>query len=101
MVHCERAFERKAADGTVAAMSRGCVCGSGPERPPSSARAPALVRPQPTSAGDAHERALKAAETDATKRALATFGGRFGLMLYDKEQRPAAATTLRSLAHPD
>ncbi|MBS0472140.1 MAG: DUF968 domain-containing protein [Proteobacteria bacterium] len=36
--------------------------------------------------GDAHERALKAAETDATKRALATFGGRFGLLLHDKER---------------
>ena len=35
---------------------------------------------------EAHERALKAAETDATKRALATFGNRFGLGLYDKEQ---------------
>ena len=31
--------------------------------------------------------AIKAAETDATKRALATFGNRFGLCLYDKEQR--------------
>ena len=31
--------------------------------------------------------ALKAAETDATKRALATFGNPFGLALYDKEQR--------------
>jgi len=39
-----------------------------------------------SNAGDAHERALKAAETDATKRALATFGNRFGLGLYDKEQ---------------
>ena len=35
---------------------------------------------------DIHERAIKAAETDATKRALATFGNRFGLCLYDKEQ---------------
>jgi len=35
---------------------------------------------------EAHERALKSAETDATKRALATFGNRFGLGLYDKEQ---------------
>ena len=35
---------------------------------------------------EAHELALKAAETDATKRALATFGNRFGLGLYDKEQ---------------
>jgi DNA recombination protein Rad52 len=34
----------------------------------------------------AHERALKAAETDATKRALATFGNRFGLALYDRDQ---------------
>jgi len=34
----------------------------------------------------AHEMALKAAETDATKRALATFGNPFGLALYDKEQ---------------
>ena len=31
---------------------------------------------------DAHEIALKSAETDATKRALATFGNRFGLSLY-------------------
>jgi hypothetical protein len=30
--------------------------------------------------------ALKAAETDATKRALATFGNPFGLALYDKDQ---------------
>lgn len=36
--------------------------------------------------GDAQERALKAAETDATKRALATFGTRFGLGLYDKDR---------------
>jgi Rad52/22 family double-strand break repair protein len=36
--------------------------------------------------GQAHELALKGAETDATKRALATFGNRFGLALYDREQ---------------
>jgi hypothetical protein len=46
-------------------------CGSG------SARAPAP--------SEAHELALKAAETDATKRALATFGNPFGLALYDRE----------------
>ena len=34
--------------------------------------------------GEAHELALKAAETDATKRALATFGNPFGLALYDR-----------------
>ena len=37
-------------------------------------------------AGQAHEIALKSAETDATKRALATFGNVFGLALYDREQ---------------
>ncbi|MGH7154768.1 MAG: Rad52/Rad22 family DNA repair protein, partial [Acetobacteraceae bacterium] len=36
--------------------------------------------------GEAHESALKEAETDATKRALVTFGNLFGLALYDKEQ---------------
>src|SRR5262245_63586873 len=35
-----------------------------------------------TSAGEAHDFALKAAETDGTKRALATFGKHFGLALY-------------------
>ena len=34
--------------------------------------------------GEAHESALKEAETDATKRALVTFGNCFGLALYDK-----------------
>jgi DNA recombination protein Rad52 len=38
-------------------------------------------------AGQAHELALKGAETDATKRALATFGNPFGLALYDREQQ--------------
>ena len=37
--------------------------------------------------GEAHESAVKEAETDATKRALATFGNPFGLALYDKERR--------------
>jgi DNA recombination protein Rad52 len=36
--------------------------------------------------GEAHDLALKGAETDATKRALATFGNSFGLGLYDKDQ---------------
>lgn len=38
-----------------------------------------------TSPEQAHEIAVKAAETDATKRALATFGNPFGLALYDRE----------------
>lgn len=44
----------------------------------------------------AHELALKAAETDATKRALATFGNVFGLALYDREQ--AHVTKLQKAA---
>jgi len=36
--------------------------------------------------GQAHESAIKEAETDARKRALMTFGNQFGLALYDKEQ---------------
>ena len=36
--------------------------------------------------GQAHESAIKEAETDAMKRAFVTFGYRFGLALYDKEQ---------------
>lgn len=36
--------------------------------------------------GQAHESALKEAETDAMKRAFMTFGNPFGLALYDKER---------------
>jgi DNA recombination protein Rad52 len=39
------------------------------------------------SRGEAHESAIKEAETDAMKRALATFGNPFGLALYDRERR--------------
>ena len=41
------------------------------------------------SPGEVHDTALKASETDATKRALATFGKRFGLELYRKDRIPA------------
>jgi len=44
-----------------------------------------------TSPGEVHDIALKAAETDATKRALATFGKPFGLELY----RGGKATTVQ------
>ena len=37
--------------------------------------------------GQAHELAAKAAETDATKRALSTFGNPFGLSLYAKPDK--------------
>ena len=39
-----------------------------------------------TSPGEVHDIALKAAETDGTKRALATFGKPFGLELYRKDK---------------
>ena len=42
------------------------------------------------SPGEVHDIALKAAETDATKRALATFGKPFGLELY-RQCRPTRA----------
>jgi hypothetical protein len=37
---------------------------------------------QAPAAGEAHDKAIKTAETDATKRAFATFGKPFGLSLY-------------------
>src|SRR5215467_12541272 len=40
------------------------------------------------SPGEVHDTALKAAETDATKRALATFGKPFGLALYGVGKSP-------------
>ena len=40
--------------------------------------------------GEAHDLALKAAETDATKRALVTFGKAFGLALYAEPGRRRA-----------
>jgi hypothetical protein len=43
------------------------------------------------SLGEVHDLALKAAETDATKRAFATFGRRFGLELYRQRQTSAHA----------
>ena len=46
------------------------------------------------SAGEVHDRALKAAETDATKRALATFGKAFGLALY------AGGASVTARRHP-
>ena len=67
-----------------------------------------------TSPGEVHDISLKAAETDATKRALATFGKPFGLELYRKDKnfalqglpplRPATAsppTQPRFGSHPD
>jgi len=62
--------------------------------------------------GEVHDVALKAAETDATKRALATFGKPFGLELYrggraQASQKPQPSPAIPVLAdarpgfHPD
>jgi DNA recombination protein Rad52 len=57
-----------------------------------------------TSAGEVHDIALKVAETDATKRALATFGKPFGLELCRKDKDPisqsAAALPAATLNSP-
>ena len=47
-----------------------------------------------TSPGEVHDFALKAAETDATKRALATFGKPFGLALYRSGKTAPSAQKL-------
>ena len=51
-----------------------------------------------TDLGQAHESAVKEAETDAEKRALKTFGNPFGQALYDKEQRDVADAPPASVA---
>jgi hypothetical protein len=61
-----------------------------------------------SSPGEVHDLALKAAETDATKRALATFGRPFGLALYKsgkpkltaKTSSPAVVPNNQALNHP-
>lgn len=45
-----------------------------------------------SSPGEVHDIALKGAETDATKRALATFGNPFGLSLYEHGKLTAPRT---------
>ena len=45
----------------------------------------------PDNEADAHESAIKEAETDALKRALRSFGNTFGLALYDKTKADVAA----------
>ena len=60
--------------GTEEVIREGCGTGHGIDR----------------DLGQAHESALKEAETDAMKRALMTFGNPFGLALYDKQQAGVA-----------
>jgi hypothetical protein len=91
MTHFERIYERSRGDVTSCAyvarvrirvrtgrttiVREGSGCGSATAN----------------TSGEAHDLALKGAETDATKRALATFGNCFGLGLYDKEQNGVTA----------
>jgi Rad52/22 family double-strand break repair protein len=91
MTHFERIYERSRGDvtscayvarvrirvrtGRASIVREGTGCGSATAN----------------TSGEAHDFALKAAETDATKRALATFGNSFGLGLYDKEQNGVTA----------
>lgn len=52
-----------------------------------------------SSPGEVHDLALKAAETDATKRALSTFGNPFGLTLYGSgKTAPVADTSQEQLS---
>jgi len=51
--------------------------------------------------GQAHESALKEAETDAMKRALMTFGNPFGLALYDKSQSNVAQLPAPTISDTD
>jgi Rad52/22 family double-strand break repair protein len=51
------------------------------------------------SPGEVHDTALKAAETDATKRALATFGRPFGLALYGLGKSPSIQQTMPTPSH--
>ncbi len=55
-----------------------------------------------TSAGETHDLALKISETDATKRALATFGKPFGLSLYlgGKTSRDVSAVSTAPATEP-
>jgi hypothetical protein len=53
------------------------------------------------SLGEAHEKALKSAETDATKRALATFGRPFGLALHVPVKGPETTSNVTRPAIPD
>jgi DNA recombination protein Rad52 len=63
---------------TVAGVTReGAAVGTGMAKPENEA--------------DAHESAVKEAETDALKRALRSFGNTFGLALYDKTKADVQA----------
>jgi len=86
MTHFERIFERTRGDVTSCAYVARVRIRVRAGRTTIVREGSGLGSATANSSGEAHDVALKAAETDATKRALATFGNGFGLGLYDKEQ---------------
>ena len=97
---------------SLLSISPGCGFRSMPMARPSFAKVTASGEGRGPSPGEVHDTALKAAETDATKRALATFGRPFGLALYRErkggfQSSPATAmlricqTEPRVGLHPD
>src|SRR5262245_11058240 len=85
-VHFERLFERTRGDATSCAYVARVRIRVRAGEQNVVREGTGIGHAQASMPGDAHERALKSAETDATKRALATFGNRFGLGLYDRDQ---------------
>ena len=55
---------------------------------------------KPENEGDAHESAVKEAETDALKRSLRCFGNTFGLALYEKDKSKREVATPEPSAAP-
>lgn len=56
---------------------------------------------KPENEGDAHESAVKEAETDALKRALRSFGNTFGLALYDKTKADVGVPEPERISYDD
>jgi hypothetical protein len=91
MTHFERIYERSRGDVTSCAYVARVRIGVRTGRTTIVREGSGCGSATANSSGEAHDLALKAAETDATKRALATFGNCFGLGLYDKEQNGVTA----------
>lgn len=89
MVHCEKLYERARGNRTALAYSARVRIRVRAGNDLIIREGTGFGTACETDLAQAHERALKGAETDATKRALATFGNRFGLALYEKEQNGA------------
>ena len=91
MTHFERIYERSRGDVTSCAYVARVRIRVRTGRTTITREGSGCGSATANTSGEAHDVALKAAETDATKRALATFGNPFGLGLYDKEQNGVTA----------